>query len=160
MKGSTLFNLLFLFSVITQAQPVEVEVKVSPVGSFTAHTSEIEGVVTQNNNKYIADLVKVKTSTLKTGIELRDEHLIEKLQAAQFPEIILVHAEGEDGKGIGTLKIKGIEKKIEGSYVVKHEKLIAEFKISLKDFKIDKIKYLGVGVKDELNIKVELPIKK
>ena len=34
----------------------------------------------------------------------------------------------------------------------------AQFKLSIKQFGIENVKYLGVGVKDEVEIKVQLPI--
>lgn len=67
--------------------------------------------------------------------------------------------EGGAGKGKGVISIKGISKEISGTYKIEGQTLKANFKLSLQDFKIEKIKYLGVGVKDEVEVKVEVPVK-
>ncbi len=154
-------SLLLILSIqAANAEPVEVTVKLSPVGSYVAKTSSVEGNVTVEGGKVKATMIKVLTKSLKTGIELRDKHTIERLQADKFPEITLVSGEGELGKGKGVIKIKGIEKKIVGNYKVEGGKVKADFKLSLKDFGIEKVRYLGVGVKDEVEVKVQLPVKK
>lgn len=139
---------------------VEMTVKLSPVGSYVAKTSDIQGSVKLVGNKVIATDVKVKTKTLKTGIALRDKHTQERLEAGKYPEIILVSGEGESGNGKGKIKIRGIEKPVSGTYKVEGNKILAQFKLSIKDFGIENVKYLGVGVKDEVEIKVQIPISK
>ena len=136
---------------------VEVSVRLSPVGSYVARTSHVEGSAVVTGGKVKASLIKVQAKTLKTGITLRDKHTIERLQADKFPEIILVSGEGEGGKGKGVIKIKGIEKPIQGTYKLDGKNVSAVFKLSLKDFGIEKVKYLGVGVKDEVEVKVQVP---
>jgi polyisoprenoid-binding protein YceI len=142
------------------AESVEVTVKLSPVGSYVAKTNSIEGNVVVEGGKVKASNIKVAAKTLKTGIELRDKHTLERIEADKHPEIVLVTGEGADGKGKGTIKIKGIEKPISGTYKVDGNTLKAQFKISLKEFGIEKVRYLGVGVKDEVEIKVQVPVKK
>ncbi|MEN0059946.1 MAG: YceI family protein, partial [Bdellovibrio sp.] len=58
------------------------------------------------------------------------------------------------------IRIKGIEKEIEGTYSIEKDVLNAQFKLKLADFKITGIKYMGVGVKDEVTVSVTVPIKK
>ena len=88
---------------------------------------------------------------------LRDKHTQEHLQTDKFPEAILVKGEGENGKGTGTIRIHGIEKSVEGTYKVAGNTITATFPIKLSDFGIDKIKYMGVGVKDDAVINVTVP---
>ena len=149
-----------LSAQIVSAESIEVTVKLSPVGSFVAKTDKVEGGVVVEGGKVKASSIKVLVNTLKTGIELRDKHTQERLEAEKFPEITLLTGEGTGGKGTGTIKIKGIEKPISGEYKVEGTKVTAQFKLSLKGFGIEKIGYLGVGVKDEVEVKVQLPIKK
>jgi len=137
---------------------VEVTVRLSPVGSYVARTSDVQGTIKVNGGKVNATEIKVQTKSLKTGITLRDKHTQERLQADKFPEIILLTGEGISGMGKGIIKIKGIEKPIEGSYKIEGKSIVAEFKLSIKQFGIENVKYLGVGVKDEVDIKVQLPI--
>lgn len=160
LSGAFAVVLFCLSAQISRAEPVEVTVKLSPVGSYVAKTSSVDGSATLVGEKVKATNIKVLVKTLKTGIELRDKHTIERLQADKFPEIILVSGEGENGKGKGIIKIKGIEKTVEGTYSVEGSDVKATFKLSLKDFGIEKIKYLGIGVKDEVEVKVQIPIKK
>jgi len=141
-----------------QNKLVEVTVKLSPVGSYVAKTSEVQGTIKVMGGKVTASEVKVQAKTLKTGITLRDKHTLERLQADKFPEIVLLTGEGVSGKGKGRIKIKGIEKPIEGTYKTDGKKIIAEFKLSIKQFGIENVKYLGVGVKDEVEIKVQMPV--
>ena len=84
----------------------------------------------------------------------------ERLEGDKHPMISLQSGDGSGNQGKGLIKIKGIEKPIEGTYQVSGDSVTAEFKLSLKDFAIEKIRYLGVGVKDEVMVKVQVPLKK
>lgn len=156
--GLGLFISLLGNSVLAQSSSVEVHVKLSPVGSYVAKTSQVQGVVTVTGGKVQASNIRVQSKSLKTGLALRDKHTQERLQADKFPEIILVKGEGAGGKGTGIIKLKGIEKPIAGSYKVEGKTMKAQFKLSIKQFGIENVKYLGVGVKDEVEIKVQLPV--
>lgn len=156
-------SLIFLSSflgnfVFAQNTLVEVFVKLSPVGSYIAKTTQVQGTVKMIGNKLQATDIRVQAKSLKTGIALRDKHTQERLQSDKFPEIILVKGEGDGGKGAGIIKLKGIEKPITGSYKVEGKMIKVQFKLSIKQFGIENVKYLGVGVKDEVEIKVQLPI--
>lgn len=144
--------------VFAQNALVEVSVKLSPVGSYVAKTNQVQGSAKVVGTKIQASDIKVQTKSLKTGIALRDKHTQERLMADKFPEIILVKGEGDGGKGTGIIKLKGIEKPIAGTYQVEGKMVKAQFKLSIKQFGIENVKYLGVGVKDEVEIKVQLPI--
>lgn len=156
--GFLLYSFIFNSVYAAEGSLVEVVVKLSPVGSYTAKTSQVQGSVKTNGSKVMASNVRVQTKTLKTGIPLRDKHTQERLLADRFPEIILISGEGESGKGKGIIKIKGIEKPVSGHYKVDGQMLKAAFKLSIKQFGIENVKYLGVGVKDDVEIKVQLPI--
>lgn len=155
---------LFFISTLTtlsaMAEPVEVTVRLSPAGSFVMKSPTVKGTVVVDGNKVKATDIRVPTKSLKTGIALRDKHTWERLKAEKFPEIILTSANGEASKGEGKLTVGGIEKPVKGTYEVVKGVLHGKFKLSLKDFEIEKINYLGVGVKDEVEVKVEVPIRK
>lgn len=155
---------LLMLGVLILAQPamateVVVDVNLSPAGSFKAKTDKIKGVVKKTADGFVADQILVSSKSLKTGIELRDKHTLERLQADKFPVISLVKAEGKNGKGSGVIKIMGIEKNIQGTYSVKGKDIIAVFPLKLSDFKITGIRYMGVGVKDEVKVTVTLPVQ-
>jgi polyisoprenoid-binding protein YceI len=154
----SLFFFLISHQAFAEDSSVEVTVRLSPVGSYIARTSQVQGLVKVNGDKVIASNVIVQAKTLKTGITLRDKHTQDRLKVDQFPEIMLVSGEGASGKGKGIIKLMGIEKSIEGTYKIEGKKMMAQFKLSIKQFGIENVKYLGVGVKEEVEIKVQLPI--
>lgn len=154
----TLFATLLTFSAF--AQEATVDVTLSPAGSFKAKTSEVKGMAIQKGDFVEAQNIAVKLTGLKTGISLRDQHTKKYLETDKHPEAILVSAKGKDGKGEGVIKIKGIERKIAGTYKIVGDKLQASFPVKFSEFNITGVKYMGVGVQDEGVINVSVPFKK
>lgn len=141
-----------------QAQSVEVNLKISPAGSFQAKTSKVMGKAKKTGDKFVASNIKVDLTSLTTGIKLRDEHMKDKyLETKTHPTAELISAEGEGGKGKGKLKIRGIEKDVTGTYAVKGKNIEAKFDISLAEYKIEGIRYMGAGVKDKAEIVALIP---
>jgi len=158
LRGSLFFlSLLFVSAVF--AQSAIVDVSLTPAGSFKAKTSEVKGAAIRKGKMVEAQNVVVGLKKLDTGIGVRDQHTRKHLDVDHFPEAILVSAKGENGKGEGVIKIKGIEQKISGTYKIEGSNLVAEFPLKLSDFKISGIKYMGVGVEDEVHLTVSLPLK-
>lgn len=137
-----------------------VAVALTPAGDFVGKTSDVRGQATLVNGEYTAQNIIVGLKSIKTGVSLRDVHTQRHLQTDKFPEATLVSAKGKDGKGTGQIKIKGITKDIAGTFRVADNMLLAEFSLKLSDFEIKGIKYMGIGVENEVKIKVQLPIKK
>jgi len=156
---SLLFFLLLTGSTAF-AQQATVDVSLSPAGSFKGKTSDVKGFALQKGNSFEAQDISVNLKSLKTGIELRDEHTQKYLETSKHPEAVLKIGTGSGGKGTGKILIKGIEKQISGTYTVSGNTLTAEFPLSLQDFKITGIRYMGVGVKDKVKVVVSVPIKK
>lgn len=152
----------FAWSVLAASPQVVVDVTLNPAGDFKAKTSEVTGAVTKSGSEYTAENVRVKLGKLSTGIELRDKHTLKYLAAKEHPEVILVSAKGKDGKGTGTISIKGIQKEFSGTFKVIDggQFVLAEFKLNLSDFKITDISYMGVGVEDEVTVHVTIPVAK
>ena len=158
-------KMVYSFLLISQFAWADVgmiaDVSLSPAGSFKAKTSEIVGEATMTGDVITADKIVVKLKNMKTGIELRDKHTTTKyLEVEKFPEAVLTSATGSGGKGKGKLKLRGVEKDVEGTYKIVGNELNAEFPIKLSDFNIKGIKYMGVGVNDNLNINITVPLKK
>ena len=151
-----------LLSIAAMAAPGAVaDVELTPAGSFKAKTGEVKGEATMTGDTITADNIVVNLKGLKTGISLRDKHATEKyLEVGKFPEAVLTKATGKNGKGSGKLKIRGIEKNVEGTYKVADSELIAEFQIKLSEYGITGIKYMGVGVTDAVTLHVTVPLKK
>lgn len=151
---------LFCFSVSAQNAGVVVDVKLSPAGSFKAETSKVKGSAVKTADGVKAENVEVDIQSIKTGIDVRDKHLKQRLLVDKFPTAKLIKAEGKDGKGTATVEVKGMKKDVTGTYKVEGDTLIASFKMSLSDLEIKDARYMGVGAKDEVIVNITLPIQK
>lgn len=113
----------------------------------------------------------LQLDNLKTGIDLRDEHMKEKyLEVVKFPQAKLVikalpiplswkqKPESISEKPFeGMLTLHGIEKAISGTFTLEKEgESEAKFKIKLSDFGIEIPEYLGVKVADLVDIKTTI----
>ncbi|HPI41898.1 MAG TPA: YceI family protein [Pseudobdellovibrionaceae bacterium] len=154
--------ILFTSSAFANKSQVKIFVSLSPAGSFTATTSEISGAVSKlSDGSFEAKNISVQLKKLKSGMTLRDEHMTKKyLETDKYPEALLISATGKNEKGEGLVKIKGIEKKIQGSFQVLGSNLKATFNLKPSDFEIKGIRYMGVGVKDQIRVEILLPINK
>jgi polyisoprenoid-binding protein YceI len=150
---------VLLFSSFTWAASAVVDVNLSPAGSFKAKTAEVVGFAIQKAGEVTAQNIVVKLKGLKTGVDLRDKHTLKHLETEKFPEAVLLSAKGKDGKGTGKIRIRGIEKDISGTYKISGTELQADFKLKLPDFNINNIKYMGVGVDEEVVLHIAVPVK-
>jgi polyisoprenoid-binding protein YceI len=151
---------IFLSSSAFGSSLATFDVTLSPAGDFTGKVTKVEGHATLSGSKVSAENIKVPLKNLSTGIALRDTHTKKYLEVEKFPYATLISAQGEDGKGRGILEVKGIKKDVKGTYQVKGSVLESSFKINLSDFNITGIGYKGIGVDDEVLIKVTVPLKK
>jgi polyisoprenoid-binding protein YceI len=139
----------------------EADVSLTPAGDFKAKVDDVKGFATMKDGGVMAENVVVNLKTIETGIALRDKHAREKyLEVEKYPEMTLVKAVGKGGKGKGLIKYRGVQKEVQGTYSVEGDTLKANFPIKLSEFNITGVKYMGVGVDDEVKIQVELPLKK
>lgn len=156
------FAALFLtmsISYTAMAQSATVDIILNPMGDFKAKTADVKGQAVVKGDEVSAENIVVNLKSLKTGVELRDKHTQKYLETSKFPEAVLVSAKGKGGKGTGKIKIRGVEKDIAGTYKVEGKVLKADFKLSLPDFNIKDINYMGVGVEDEITLHVAVPVK-
>ena len=163
MRSKFALSLLVLLSPLAAlAEPgVVVDVTLNPAGDFKMKTNEVKGFAVVNGDKVTAENIVVDLRNVKTGMALRDKHARDKyLDVKKYPEAVLIKGEGQGGKGKGTLKIRGVEKEVAGTYKVDGNELTATFKIKVSDFGIKGVKYMGVGVEDEAQIEVKVPVKK
>lgn len=159
MKLSGLIFLLAFPVVGYGAQGVSVAVTLNPAGSFKAETTSVKGFATKTADGVMAENIEVDLRTLTTGISLRDKHTKKHLMADKYPMAKLIKATGKGGKGTATIEIKGIKDEVSGTYEIKGDSLVAKFPIHLKDLKIEDINYMGVGVEDDVQLTVTVPIK-
>lgn len=153
---------LLMIGGFASAEPVaDVDFKVTMGPTFTATTKSVKGKVVSKNGEYIAENIIVDLKTLTTKMDLRDDHMKNRyLEVNKYPEAVLVMGKGKDGKGTGKIKIRGVEKEIEGTYKPLSDKeLEAKFDLSLAAFNI-KADYKGIGVKDIVKLRVVVPIER
>lgn len=162
MKNILLIALLiFSFSAFAK-KGISINVPLSPAGSFKIESSKIKGKVKKQGDTYKASKLYVKTKDLKSGMDLRDEHMLNKdrLDEKGHPKIIVKNIVAKGGKGTAKITIKGKTKPIKFKYKASGSTFTAKFKLNVKDFPLKKLKYLGVGVKGILSVTAHVPIAK
>lgn len=151
--------ILLAFSGSLFAKSMTAKVALNPMGSFEVKTKRIRGAVARNGDKLQATNIEIAVKSFDTDNETRDEHLKEKLEIKKYPNIIVEKAIGKGGKGQAIIKMRNISKKVPFSYSEKGSEVEVNFSISLKDYGITGINYMGVGVQDEVKISASLPLK-
>ena len=113
----------------------------------------------------------VDLRTLATGIGLRDQHMRENylevgkgpgFDTATLSEIVLngFTADMPEGKGsfTGVLALHGVSKAVTGPVEVRRPdaglRVKASFPVELADYGIRKPRYLGIGVRDTVQVEV------
>lgn len=155
-----IFAALNLSGQLGHTQEVVVDVSGRPALNFKLRSDEVKGFVIQKGNDFEAKDIHIGLTNLKTGLETRDKHTKKYLETEKFPEAILIEAKGSAGKGTGKIKIRGIEKNIAGTYEIKGSAIEATFPLKLSEFGISGIKYMGVGVNDDVTVHATIPVKK
>jgi polyisoprenoid-binding protein YceI len=140
-------------------------------GSFDARTNTIAGTLTPSSSRVLAGELTVDLTTLDTGISLRNTHMrdnyLEVGKGEGYAQAVLSDialAEGDpatfEGKThfTGTLRLHGQRKPIEGEARLQRRgsavAVEATFPVVLQDFGIAKPRYLGVGVRDQVEVRV------
>lgn len=162
---SYLFILLLAFVNYSYAQVnlAKAYLVLNPAGDFVATMKVTSGFATVQNGVYKAKNVIVDLNSLTTGIDLRDNHAKNKyIDVKKFPQAVLLEASGTNGTGTGRLSFHGKENIIEGTYkdINSGRSLSAQFKIKLSSFGFTDISYKGIGVEDEVQVEVVIPIVK
>ena len=143
-------------------------------GSFEATTTTIEGSLRQDstNSALIEGQISVRLAELDTGIGLRNTHLSETYLEVQrgegFAEAVLSEVELElampsgDGRHdtdfTATLQLHGMSRPVAGEVELRRSgstlDIEASFSVSIQDYGIARPRYLGVGVRDEVEVTV------
>ena len=163
MKKLSVFFILVLMSttsLFAADKGIVVDVSLSPAGSFQIKSAKVKGkMVKSGDGKIRSNGLKVSVRSLKTGIDMRDDHLKKRLMHKKFKKVEIVKAIGAKGRGVGIILVKGIKKKFKFSYKEMGNMIKAKFKLSLKDFKIKDLSYMGVGVEDKVTVIATVPLK-
>lgn len=156
----------------------------APLEDITGLSNEVKGSVTFNVNdiKTLSGKIFVPVISIKTGIDMRDEHMRSAnwLNAAAFPEISFEIKKVNDVKVIadnklsakvtGTFTLHGVSKEVATdatlTYLDESEQtkmrapgdllgIQANFKIKLSDYGVDN-KLIGQKVSEIINISVNI----
>jgi polyisoprenoid-binding protein YceI len=137
-------------------------------GSFEAKTNAVSGQVeapTEPSGS-VNGALAVKLDTLATGISLCDRHLRETyLEVTKGPDYAVavldnIRIDKAEGKGSfrGTLTLHGQKREVVGTMSVQkkdgQERVSAESPLKVSDFQIPKPTQLGIGVRDEVQVKM------
>ena len=143
-------------------------------GSFDAVTSDVSGTLRReasDADSYTGEL-RVALATLDTGIGLRNEHLrttyLELDRGREFRDAVLSGivletpppaGDGRHETGFsGTLTLHGVQRVVEGEAELRRRngrmQVEAEFSLSLDAFDIPPPRYLGIGVRDGIDVTV------
>jgi polyisoprenoid-binding protein YceI len=139
-------------------------------GSFEAKTKNLSGDVAPASDEQgaVRGALRVELQTLETGIGIRDRHMknnyleVEKGPAFATAIIEDIRIEKLAGKTVftGMLSLHGQKKKVTGAAELQQRdgsiRVQAQFPLKVSDFDIPAPTYLGVGVRDEIQIKVSL----
>jgi polyisoprenoid-binding protein YceI len=156
MKSLLLIASLLL-STSLFAQKVTFNVSLTPAGSFEAVSQKLKGNLIKKNSGFKADKLWISIESFKTGIELRDEHLWKHLNSSKHPKAVLTEVSGNNGKAIGKLTVNGVTKPVSMTYTENGKNVTAAFTVKASAFNLPKAQYMGVGVSDEVNLKVTSP---
>lgn len=156
----------------------------APLEDITGLSNEVKGSVTFNVNdiKTLSGKIFVPVASIKTGIDMRDEHMRSAnwLNAAAFPEISFVIKKVNDVKILadnklsvkvtGTFTLHGVSKEVATdatlTYLDESEQtkmrapgdllgIQANFKIKLSDYGVDN-KLIGQKVSEIINVSVNI----
>jgi polyisoprenoid-binding protein YceI len=143
-------------------------------GSFEAKTSALAGSLTLSAPRPAAfsGQLSVDLRSLDTGIGLRNEHLRDKYlevgKGSGFEQAVLSDIRlGGDADTVqgrtsfsGQLLLHGTTRPVKGQADIRRDgggvRVEASFPLTLADYGIPKPQYLGVGVRNEVQVKVAL----
>ena len=161
--NKSLFLAIALFSLTAlsaESKGIVIDVSLSPAGSFQIKSKKVKGKMVKSDDGTIrGDKLKISVKSLKSGIDLRDEHITKRLDSKKHKKVEIVKAIARNGKGKGIIKIKGTSQKLSFTYKEVGKFIVAKFSLSLKSFKIKDLSYLGVGAKDKVIVTATVPLK-
>jgi polyisoprenoid-binding protein YceI len=137
-------------------------------GSFEAKTKEVSGQVgpAPQQAGAVGGTIQVRLDTLQTGIEMRDHHMkdnyLEVGKGTSYAVAVLdrIQLDKVDGKAAfrASLTLHGQTREVSGTALVQKKdagvRVEAQFPLKVSEFQIPKPTYLGVGVRDEIQVKV------
>jgi polyisoprenoid-binding protein YceI len=146
-------------------------------GGFDVKTAALSGSVTASPGSSSAfdGSLAVDLRTLDSGIDLRNEHLrttyLEVNRGPDYEKATVsaidlkgLNRDAPDGKGsfTGSLTLHGTTKAVSGAVDVRRAgaglQVKASFPVNLSDFSIREPRYLGIGVKNTVQVQVTFAV--
>ncbi len=140
-------------------------------GSFEARTSALTGdLILADASGRVDGAIQVDLAKLETGIGLRDEHMKDKyleirrsetFATARIEDIRIERAEEGSVPFQGKLTVHGEQHEISGTADLQRQqrdgalRVRTRFPISIAAFGIQPPRYLGVGVRDQVQVQVQ-----
>lgn len=130
--------------------------------TISGKSPKVMGELNLNENK-ASGTFKLPLASLKTGMDLRDEHMTEKyLEVGKYPEATLTLKPfdlKEEGEAMGVLKLHNVEKTIPITYTSQRDgntiQVKTDFNLVLNDFEIDIPSFQGITVAKDIKLEVE-----
>jgi polyisoprenoid-binding protein YceI len=136
------------------------KVRLSPAGSFTAKSEKVKGVLLKDGATFTAEKLTVAIDSLRTGINLRDEHVWKHLKHPEIEKVTILNLKGSAGKATADLEVNGVKKPVQIEFQESGQQVIAKFKVSGHEFNLPAVKYLGISVQDEIEIESQMEFAK
>lgn len=149
---------LFFSTTLWAESKVKLFVSLTPAGSFDGVSEKLKGNIVKKGGVVTADKLWVSIETIKTGIDLRDEHFWKHLNSSKHPRATMTEVQGQNGTAKGMLEVNGVKKPITMKYVEKDGHIHTNFTVKASDYNLPKAKYLGVGVGDEIKVEAIHPV--
>lgn len=152
------FWLFWAPSLHAEHHEVSVAVRLKPMGEFSVTAPAISGKLKKNGERFEAKELGVPLEALRTGISLRDEHLRKRLGWPEEKVVLVREVVVEKEKGVATITINKITSPIHFKIIDRSEKVLkVTFPLRLVDFAIKDVRYLNVGVEDEVMVEATVP---
>lgn len=180
----TLLVSFFLLSTVAHAENVHwtVDSSKSPVTfqaigkpgflKINGENTAVEGAIESKDGKLSGSL-NVPLTSIKTGIDLRDEHMKNKyFDVSKYPNAVLILDEtpstldGKEQTFTGKLKLKDIEKPVKGTLTFKNQdgkeaSGHADFEVKMSDYEALGVpSYKGVTVAETVKVSVDIVAKR
>ena len=167
MKTLILLTTIFSFNAFAASLKIK-KSEVSWVATGYPGFLSIEGIggkITAEHLKiednYLSGYFKVLVKDFKTGMDLRDQHMLNYLESETYPYAYLKIDKKPLNSQVfkGYLQIKENKKVIVGNLEIKGSKVSGSFNINLNDFPaIGAPSWRGISIADEVTIKVNADI--
>ena len=157
---SILALLLLVSSALCFAEPkITLFIGLTPAGSFQAVSKKAKGNLFKTGSSFSADKISISIESFKTGIDLRDEHTWKHMNSTKHPKAILSDLKAAGGKATAKIEVNGVTKPINITYTEKDSEIEAKFMVKASQFNMAPVKYLGVGVNDEIPVEAIIPFR-